>query len=134
MIRAALRTWLLAQSSVADLIGDRFDLAKVPQVNATYPYVSYRRASGDYEHDLDGGAGLASPIFEIDVWSPKTTEVEAVGQAIRLALQGYRGLMGDVNVVGVELENEEDFFHPADVASDEGRHRTRFRYRIHYET
>lgn len=138
MIRSDLRTYLLAQSSVADLIGTRLSLSRLPlnvdgSANLSagpFPCVTYRLASANHHHNLDGGQGYCEAAIELDVWGDDSEEVEAAGDAIRLKLQGYLGAMGNSTVKRSTLDEEQDFFHPPQDGSDTGIHRTTFRYTI----
>jgi hypothetical protein len=129
MIRADLRTYLLAQSSITTLIGQRLYLSRIP-LPGTYPCVSYRRVSGGHFHDLQGSRGYCEAAIEIEVWSDDSEEVESVGDAIRQKLQGFVGTMGSTTVKRVTLDDEQDSFLPPIEGSDTGVHRTTFRYTI----
>lgn len=142
MIRADLLAYLMDQSSVTDLIGTRMTLSRIPidvygvPMSGPYPCVSYRRTSAGHHHNLDGSQGCCEADFEFDVWGDDTEEVEAVGEAIRLKLQGFVGTMGSgpgTTVFKVTLINEQDFFHPPQDGSDGGIHRTTFSYNIGFD-
>lgn len=133
MIRADLRTYLLAQSTITDLVGTRIYWVRIPQKpqsETTYPCITYRRATGGHMHHLDNAQGYAQPIFEIDVWGPDSEVVENVGEQVRLKLQGFSGTMGTTDVGGVTLDDEQDFYIPSDIGDDIGVHRIQYKYKI----
>lgn len=137
-IRADLRTYLLSQSSITSLIGQRISLSRVPlnldatagQSGGPFPCVTYRRVSAGAYQDMDNGAGYCEADFEFDFYSTDSVEVESVSEAFRLKLQGYRGAMGGSTVKKVTLVNEQDFFHPPPDGSDTGIHRTTQQYNV----
>ncbi len=129
MIRADLRTYLLAQTSITACIGQRLYLTRLPY-DATFPAVSYQRMTGGYGHDLDGATGYCEAIFDFDVWGNDTVANESAGEALRLKLQGFTGTMGSTSVKRVTLDNETDYFHPPQTGDDPGIHRINFRYTI----
>lgn len=137
LIRADLRTYLAAQTSITDLVGGaarpRIYFVRIPQTNppsSVYPCVTYRRATGGHVHSLDGSMGFASPLFEIDVWGEDSVVVEQIGEAIRLKLQGYRGTWGSSDIRKVTLDDEQDFYFPSEVADDVGVYRIQYKYTI----
>lgn len=137
MIRGDLRAYLLSQTTVTDLIGQRIHQARAPQsLDEAQPYISFRRFTGGYIHDLDGGADRAEPLFELDVWGFDPDQVEAVGEAVRLKLQGLSQTNvgpGETYIHEVILMDEKDFYHPAEDGSDGGWHRTQFTYQIGHQ-
>lgn len=131
MIRSALRTYLLANSEVAALIGTRLYLTRIPE-NGSFPCVTFRRAGSGRHQDMRAASGYAEASFDFEIWSDDSEEVEAVCESLRQALQGYRGLMDTTPVSRVTLEDEQDFFHPPLSGDDVGVHRTLVRYVIGY--
>jgi hypothetical protein len=131
MIRSAIRTYLLTQTDLTNLISTRIYLTRIPD-NGTYPCITFRRISSGRQHDLDGAAGYAESNFEFEVWSDDSEEVEDVCEELRQALQGFRGTMGTTAVKRVTLEDEQDFYHPPISGDDVGVHRTVVRYIVGY--
>lgn len=138
MIRNDLRTYLLAQSSITDLIVQRLSLSRRPinldgtagEFGGPYPCVTYSRVTGGHHQNLDGSSGYAEADFEFDYWGTSPVSVENVSEAFRLKLQGYRGAMGDSTISKVTLQDETDFFHPPQVGDDGGIYRITQRYNI----
>lgn len=137
-IRADLRTYCLAQSSITTLIGTRLSLSRRPintdgtagESGGPYPCVTYSRANGGHFQNMDASDGYCEAMFEFDFWSNVATDIESVSEAFRLKLQGYRGAMGSSSIKLVKLEDEIDFYHPAPDGSDKGIYRTTQRYLI----
>lgn len=140
MIRSDLRTYLKSRSGLTDLVGGASDprlyLSNIPQAPAlaNYPCVVYRRASGGYEHELDGSAGKASPLFEFHVFGTDPDDVEAIGNQLRLALDGFCGTMGDTAVDCVTIDDEFDDYIETKIGDDlVGFHRTVLEFTIQHD-
>ena len=73
------------------------------------------QVSGVRERDLCGPAGYAHPRISINAWAESYSEVRALAQAVRQALDGFRGefVIGSaVHVGSVRLDNELDGDEP----------------------
>jgi len=108
-IAAGLRTYLIAGATVATLVGTRVYPSKLPQ-KPTLPAISYQRISGDRVHSTDGASGLARIQFQIDVWGSTYGSVDALFEAVRKRLDGYRGAVGAIVTQGIFLERERDMY------------------------
>jgi len=112
IIETALVTYLLAQSTVTALVGDRIDLGIAKQTTIK-PYVVISKISGVREHSHDGESGLAHPRLQISVFANSYGSAKQVTEAIRGVLDCYTGTMGGeggVVVQAVFLEDETDFY------------------------
>ena len=59
---------------------------------------------------LNGVSGAAMPRYQFDCWSEFYEEAKDVADAIRVALDGFRGNMGVVMVQAVFVEDDRDRF------------------------
>lgn len=110
LIEQALMTFLLAQSGITALVGDRIHYARAPQDVAS-PYLVISKISGLREHSHDGSAHLASPRFQFSAFAETYGAAKVVITAVQEALQGYSGTMGGddgVFVGGAFYEDEND--------------------------
>ncbi len=108
-ISQALRAFLLARPSIVALVGARIYPQILPQ-KPTYPAITYAQASGVRLRILEGPAGRARPRISINSWADTHETMDAVADAVRAALDGYAGPMGDLNVGSVVLDNEFETF------------------------
>lgn len=110
-MESALRTYILAGTAVADLVGTRMYPGKMPQ-EPTLPLLVYQRVSGPREHDMNGAAGIANPRIQIDAWATTYAGTKALATAVRKRLDGYSGDTGSpaVNVIVAMLLNDRDFY------------------------
>jgi hypothetical protein len=126
-ISEALRAFLLAQPSIAALVGTRIYPQVLPQKPA-YPAITYAQVSGIRVRGLDGPTGRARPRIAVNSWGASHREMDAVASAVRAALDGYAGPMGDLVVDSAVLDNEIEFFE-----EDAGVHRKLQDYIISHE-
>jgi hypothetical protein len=92
-IGAELRTYLLADGTVAGLLGDRIAPEVIDQAE-TRPAASYRRISGVVNNVLAGATGTEQTRIQFDVVSASDKQVLAVAWAMQTRLAGFvRGSM-----------------------------------------
>jgi len=108
-ISQALRAFLLAQPSIVALVGTRIYPQVLPQ-QPTYPAITYAQVSGVRMQILEGPAGRARPRITINSWGESHESMDALAGALRAALDGYAGPMGDLSVGAVVLDNEFEVF------------------------
>ncbi len=110
VIEEALFAHLSADAGVAALVGNRIYPIEAPQ-EAVLPYVVYQRISGPRVRSHSGPSHLAQPRFQITGAAATYPSLRAVMNAVRVALDGFRGTMGSgpgVDVGGAFVENELD--------------------------
>lgn len=98
-----LIAFLNATAGVTNLVSTRIYKNKLPQTT-TMPAITVQRISTPrvHTHDTSGATGTAYPRFQIDAWGASYTSCKTVTDAIRTALNGYKGTMGSVNPVTVQ--------------------------------
>jgi len=110
VIEEALKTFLLAQSGLTDLIGQRYYPLILPQ-ECQLPAVTYEKMSGDRIHAFSADIG-ASPTIQLSAYGATYTSASAVFEQLRSALQNYlnttMGGAGGLSVKAVILEDEDD--------------------------
>jgi hypothetical protein len=103
----ALHALLAADAAVAALAGSRIYPNLVPAA-ASYPAIAYQRISGRRVHSQTGPSGLAAPRVQITSLAASYAQADALGQAVRQALDGYVGTVAGVELQASFIENEED--------------------------
>jgi len=139
-LRRDLRIYLASKTALTALITGtngrkHLHLSRIPQGNVSrdaYPAVVYRRSTGGHEHDLAGAAGYAVPEFEFVVIGEDPDVVEDICEQLRLALQGYRGLMGGTTIQRCTLDGESDDYIDSKIGDDVGFYMTSLQYTIAY--
>ena len=71
----------------------------IPPPNATAPFISFRRISYTRVESYTGPTTLTRPTFQIDCWGSTNETMVSLSEAVRGLLDGFRGNMGDDNIV-----------------------------------
>lgn len=106
-LEEGLYAYLVADAGVAALIGTRLYPLLVPQ-DAALPAMAYQRISGPRDHTHDGASGLAMARIQFTAVGSSYSEAKSVMAALRAALDGFSGTMGEVTVGAALLQNERD--------------------------
>lgn len=94
-IHSALRSWLLADATIAAEVGTRILPPKSPQA-AIYPLIRLWRVSGQRVGNLRTPASLARPRVQVDVFTAESsgttafTAAERLGRLVRQRLELLR--------------------------------------------
>lgn len=89
-------------------------MVKLKQGTA-FPALTCQKISGPRVASKDGPAGLAHPRMQVSCWAKSYADAKAVAEQVRLALEGFSGIMGGAGGIKVDitlLENEVDFYEP----------------------
>lgn len=106
MLEQGLRAHLLADESVAAIVGPRVYALQLPQ-RPTYPAITFRRVGVQRFPTLDGGPELAGVRVQVDCMATGYEAAKNLAAAVRGALHGHRGDLGGVVVQSVELDGGE---------------------------
>lgn len=98
---------LEANVAVAALLGGRIYPVVLPQ-RVAYPATRVQRISTARELAHDGPLTLARPRIQIDTWSPNYQEAKDVAKAIRIALNGFKGIMDGISVGAIQFVDERE--------------------------
>ena len=129
-----LRTFLVADETLSDLVDSRIYPMRLPQ-SPTYPCVTYSRISHQHGHHFDNPAGHATPRIQLDFWADDFSTCKEMSEATRGILAGYSGQIESVNAMSVVLEDEIHLHEPPQHATDEWLyHITQDYYILHNET
>jgi hypothetical protein len=115
----AVRAVLLADATVAALVGDRIYPKTLPQ-DVTLPAITYQRISTIGDLDLDGDQATAAVRVQLNLWSESYDGVCALARAVcgddetgtPGALLGYSGDTGQGVLQLVRLANLLDAEEP----------------------
>lgn len=114
-IQRAVANFVITDSAVTALVTQRIYPQRLPQ-NPEYPALVFRRVSGPQVHNLAGAAGRAVPRVQIDCYAETYTQMEALADAVKARLDGFRGTMTTADspalsfvVDTCKLENSLDF-------------------------
>lgn len=93
-IQRALYSYLTGVSAVSALVGTRIYTHVAPE-GAALPRVTVQKVSETHPDHLLGASGLVHTRVQVDCWDDDADGVIALGDAIRTAVHGFRGAMGD---------------------------------------
>ena len=110
-IEKAIRS-ILVNDSTVKAITTRCYPGKIPQ-NPEYPLIVYHKVTGMRDHHLQGPSGLAHPRFQVEAWATTYDAAKALANAIRGALDGYKGTVGAVAIGSILIESERDVYEEA---------------------
>lgn len=115
----AVRAYILADATVAGLIGTRLYPIKVPQAG-TFPAATMQKITEPRFGHLRGGGALAAPRYQIDAWTRESfTGSQALAKAIRDRISGFAGVLEDSTespatsyLVKIRFDDSRDMFEP----------------------
>lgn len=114
---AGLSRHLLGNVAIETLVGQRvYEAGSVPQ-NTKYPYLTYQLLTGAGDLHQGGADGTASSLVQVDGWVRGGTAADdrrTLTKALNIALNGYRGHMGEAWVQSVRAT----FNHTTETAVD----------------
>lgn len=110
LIREALRTWLLEQTAITNIVGTNiFEPGQLQKI--TGPYLTLQKIDAPRVESHEGNSHLAYPRFQFSVFATTITQCDEILAALQGVLQGYKGTMGGeggVAVGGAFYEDETD--------------------------
>ncbi len=105
------RAFLVANVPLAALVSTRIYALQLPQ-NPTLPAITYQVISDVHEVVQSGPVGFPSARVQYNCYGVTLEAAEAVYQALRLAVDGYAGMMGGVKVWLASVANKIDQLDP----------------------
>lgn len=110
MINKALYNLLKDNSGVAALVSDRIYPGKLPQ-KPTYPAISYILVSGTERFSVMGDdADIARKRMRLSCWADSDSGLQTLKEAVRAAVQRYRGTVAGVVILDSFLEFESQLY------------------------
>lgn len=110
----------VAHLLVADDTTVKVFLGAVPQ-GVDFPAVTVIGIGGGPDYHLRGEIADLQKIVQVSVFAPTYQECQAISDAIRLAVSGYRGQFDETDILAVVVQNERDAtIAPADSGNRAG--------------
>lgn len=138
-IATDLRAFVLGDATIAGLIGSRLYPNILPQ-NPTLPAMTFTWISGVRFHHLTAAEGLAGPRIQFDCWARTYLGAEALFEALRLALDGFQGMIGGPpatqRIQGAFLDSDRDLYEESaeqGTGSGVGLYRRSADFLVYYE-
>ena len=108
-IASDVRTFIIADATITGLIAARLYPIILPQ-EPTMPAMTYQWISGTRFHSMDGASKLSGPRVQFDCWAATYLDAEALFEALRKRLDGYRGPAGSSTIQGAFFSSERDLY------------------------
>lgn len=110
-LETELRTYTLAGTAVAAMVGTRMYARKLPQ-NPTLPAISFQRIDNRRLHDMDGPDGLPRPRMQLNCWGTTPAEAADLAAVVRQRLDGFLGTWGSINIGSCLCVGDKDIDDP----------------------
>ena len=129
-IKRALVTFLRDSPAVTDITGGRIFPQRAPQ-GLKLPYVTVSKIGGDAYNDIPGEAGCRQTVLDVTAYASDDSRAEAITEAIRNRISGYRGEMDELfcHTCSIERPPIESTRRPRD-GSDSATYLSSTDYRI----
>ena len=128
-----LRTFIIGTTSVTGLISTRCHYNKIP-AKSDFPHVWFRVVSDNEELTMDGVGGMHEADIDLECAASSEDSAQAVSDAIKARLHGYKGTIGNSSAKGVFLSNKDDDYVPFSNQSDEAVHVVAHNVKLWYST
>lgn len=126
MIDIDLRAFLIANSDILTALPNAADAGVIQQntIAETSPStrIWYQRRGHETELANNGQPLLSETNFDLEVHSLDIDEAQEIAQAVKDALHGYSGLLGNTFALMVEVSDHDDSYIPKGPDVDEGQH------------
>ena len=106
-----INTRLLAVAAVTDLVGVGADARIYPverQQGSANPSITYQRVTNPKESAMGADTGLTIPRFQVDCYADTYREVDDLAEAVRGALQRWKGTVLGVVVQQTQMLSSQD--------------------------
>lgn len=113
MICEGLRTLLLAQSSITDVVGTSGIYVTAAPQSAEVPYIVIDRVRDEIYKGLSGNLGTRHCEVDIDCWHTKPGTASALAKIVSDYLDDFSGATGgSETILAVHQVDESDTFDP----------------------
>lgn len=130
---------LVTHPGVASIVGFKVYPIAVPKYNTdgsevTFPFIVYRRPNNRRESDLTQPILMPELSLQVACWALDYDSARALGDQVRLALNGHTGTIGNVTIHDMRLASEvDDYLDPSEEGAElppayEVRHLYNIRY------
>lgn len=111
-VATRLRTFLLADASIAAVVGPRVHQAFVPE-DTPLPCIYFTRAGTRDERALgEVGAAPFSHTFDVEALASTLADSQSLAGLVRTRINGYIGSFADTTVKGIFVEDQADDYEP----------------------
>ncbi len=109
IIGSELRTYLLTQTSITDIVSGRIHAIKLPK-GAIFPAITYNVVSQVRTYSHSGDSSLTRPRIQYSCWAELIEDAKNLALALTDVLSGFKGTAGMADVQDSFVENEVDMW------------------------
>lgn len=117
MICEGLRTLLLAQTSVTDLVGQRIYVSAARQ-GANQPCILLKRISDEKHKALDGYVSARHAEIDIECWASTASAAAALAKIVSDYLDDFMGTAGNETILSSHQIDDTDTYDPPQSGSE----------------
>lgn len=111
------RDWLVDQSSITDLVGQRVCQAFVDQTDEV-PYILFRRSGASEDTSLAGERSLETVQFDVECRGKTLDEAEAISDALAALVDGFKGTWNGRRIQAAFVTDQNDDYEPLPVGKE----------------
>jgi hypothetical protein len=106
-IEELLKRVLISDADVSSIVNTKVYPSVIPQ-DIAVPALTYQKISGQWQIQISGPHNMSQERFQINCWAATYAEVMELADKVRSVLNGYDGMVGDIDVHEITLDNETD--------------------------
>lgn len=128
-----LRSFIIGSTAVTAQISTRCHYNHIP-MNSAKPYVWFRVTEDNEPLCMDGTGGMHQSLVDLECSGLTEESVQAVADAVKDRLHGYKGTLGSISAKGVFVAGKDDDYIPFTNQSDDGIRVIAFSVNLWYST
>ena len=131
---SAVRTYLLSQSAVNSLIGQRMYLDVLPQ-RATLPAATIAKVSESHDHTISNRSGFVQTRLQIECHSSSRLTSNSLAETIyKSGIAAVKGVTNSINIRGVTVDDgQRNGVIPDADGGDDHQYVTQFDLMVSYQ-
>lgn len=130
-IENAWFTRLTGHAAVSALVGTKVFPSVAPP-ETTPPYITFRVVSAPRLHHMLGASGFVDARLQTDCWDSRAETANTVSEAVRNAMDTFRGTVSDVVIRKCLLSDASGEFVVPKAKTEGGLHRRRLDFDVGY--
>lgn len=117
-----LKTFLLADTTVKQLVGSRVHYNHVPQGKG-YPFIFYQQSGSSDDAALDDSPGAPFRLrFTVECIDTDLARCRTLVNRVQAITNKHRGTVGAQTVQAIFAAEQDDEYVPRGIGSDDGEH------------
>ena len=131
-ILAAFYSFATTNTAINAEVGTRVYPIKAPTSAIGKKYITYQEIINPSVYHMEAASKLAKPTLQIDCWAPSALQADAISEAVRDSLDGFRGVFGSVDIRNIFFDTQRKDFEYFNDSSQKGSYRNLIEVTIWY--